>query len=138
VAASALARGAQSLAAEAGADAGNAACDAARRRRPCRRKRQPGGDPRLPQPPDLAVSMPAPICRWRRDSTRRFRTQVESTSWQRVLEALLLAYLAARRHIAIVSSVASYRGLRPARLQNPQLALNSLANQLKYDLTAPA
>ncbi|HEY7610789.1 MAG TPA: SDR family NAD(P)-dependent oxidoreductase [Alphaproteobacteria bacterium] len=68
----------------------------------------------------------------------RFRAHVEVNlmGTVHVLEALLPAYLAARKgHIAIVSSVAGYRGLpTSAAYGATKAALINLAESLKYDL----
>jgi NAD(P)-dependent dehydrogenase (short-subunit alcohol dehydrogenase family) len=68
----------------------------------------------------------------------RFRRQVEVNLMGTVhgLDALLPAYLAARRgHIAIVSSVAGYRGLpKAAAYGATKAALINLAESLKFDL----
>jgi NAD(P)-dependent dehydrogenase (short-subunit alcohol dehydrogenase family) len=68
----------------------------------------------------------------------RFRAHVEVNLMGTVhmLEALLPAYLDARRgHIAIVSSIAGYRGLPTAAAYGAtKAALINLAESLKYDL----
>lgn len=68
----------------------------------------------------------------------RFRVQMEVNLMGTVhaLEALLPRYLAARRgHIAIVASVAGYRGLPRAAAYGPtKAALINLAESLKFDL----
>jgi hypothetical protein len=91
-------------------------------------------------PPDLAVLNAGtylPISAEAFDAAR-FRAQVEANLMGAVhmLEALLPAYLAARRgHIAIVSSVAGYRGLpTSAAYGATKAALSNLAESLKYDL----
>jgi NAD(P)-dependent dehydrogenase (short-subunit alcohol dehydrogenase family) len=90
-------------------------------------------------PPDLAVLNSGtflPMAAADFDSAR-FRAQVEVNLMGTVhmLEALLPAYLAARRgHIAIVSSVAGYRGLpTSAAYGATKAALINLAESLKYD-----
>ena len=91
-------------------------------------------------PPDLAVLNAGtylPMSAADFDAAS-FRTQVEINLMGSVhmLEALLPAYLAARKgHIAIVSSVAGYRGLPTAAAYGAtKAALNNLAESLKYDL----
>ena len=91
-------------------------------------------------PPDLAVLNAGtylPMTAAGFDAAR-FRTQVEVNLMGTVhmLEALLPAYLAARKgHIAIVSSVAGYRGLpTSAAYGATKAALSNLAESLKYDL----
>jgi NAD(P)-dependent dehydrogenase (short-subunit alcohol dehydrogenase family) len=91
-------------------------------------------------PPDLAVLNAGTYLPMSADAfdAARFRTQVEVNLMGTVhmLEALLPAYLAARKgHIAIVSSVAGYRGLpTSAAYGATKAALNNLAESLKYDL----
>lgn len=90
-------------------------------------------------PPDLAVLNAGtfePMSAGDFDAAR-FRKQVEINLMGTVhmLEALLPAYLAARRgHIAIVSSVAGYRGLPTSTAYGAtKAALIHLAEALKYD-----
>jgi len=91
-------------------------------------------------PPDLAVLNAGTYLPMSADAfdAARFRTQVEVNLMGTVhmLEALLPAYLAAKKgHIAIVSSVAGYRGLPTgAAYGATKAALNNLAESLKYDL----
>ncbi len=91
-------------------------------------------------PPDLAVlnaGIFLPMSAEGFDAAR-FREQVEVNLMGTVhmLEALLPAYLAARHgHIAIVASVAGYRGLpTSAAYGATKAALINLAESLKYDL----
>ncbi len=90
-------------------------------------------------PPDLVVLNAGtylPMAAETFDAAR-FRTQVEVNLMGTVhmLEALLPACLAARRgHIAIVASVAGYRGLpTSAAYGATKAALINLAESLKYD-----
>ncbi len=91
-------------------------------------------------PPDLAVLnadtfLPMPAAAF---DAERFRAQIEANLMGTVhmLEALLPAYLAARRgQVAIVASVAGYRGLPAgAAYGATKAALINLAESLKYDL----
>ncbi len=91
-------------------------------------------------PPDLAVLnagtfVPMPAAAF---DAERFRAQIEVNLMGVVhmLEALLPAYLAARRgQIAIVASVAGYRGLPTAAAYGAtKAALINLAESLKFDL----
>ncbi len=91
-------------------------------------------------PPDLAVLnagtfAPMPAAAF---DAERFRAQIEVNLMGTVhmLEALLPAYLAARRgQIAIVASVAGYRGLPTAAAYGAtKAALINLAESLKFDL----
>jgi short-subunit dehydrogenase len=91
-------------------------------------------------PPDLAVLNAGtylPMAAAEFDAAR-FRAQVEVNLMGTVhmLEALLPAYLAARKgHVVVVSSVAGYRGLpTSAAYGATKAALNNLAESLKYDL----
>jgi NAD(P)-dependent dehydrogenase (short-subunit alcohol dehydrogenase family) len=91
-------------------------------------------------PPDLAVLNAGTYLPMSAEAfdAARFRTQVEVNLMGTVhmLESLLPAYLAANKgHIAIVSSVAGYRGLPTgAAYGATKAALNNLAESLKYDL----
>jgi len=91
-------------------------------------------------PPDLAVLNAGtylPMMAADFDAARfRQHVEVNLMGTVHVLEALLPAYLAAGRgHIAIVSSVAGYRGLPTgAAYGATKAALINLAESLKYDL----
>src|SRR5262245_30172258 len=91
-------------------------------------------------PPDLAVLNAGTYLPMAADAfdAARFRAQVEVNLLGTVhmLEAILPAYLAARTgHIAIVSSIAGYRGLpTSAAYGATKAALINLAESLKYDL----
>jgi NAD(P)-dependent dehydrogenase (short-subunit alcohol dehydrogenase family) len=90
-------------------------------------------------PPDLVVLNAGTFLPMTAEAfdAARFRAQVEVNLMGTVhmLEALLPAYLAARRgHIAIVSSVAGYRGLpTSAAYGATKAALINLAESLKHD-----
>jgi NAD(P)-dependent dehydrogenase (short-subunit alcohol dehydrogenase family) len=90
-------------------------------------------------PPDLAVLNAGTFLPMAAEAfdAARYRAQVEVDLMGAVhlLEALLPAYLAARRgHIAIVASVAGYRGLPAAAAYGAtKAALINLAESLKHD-----